>query len=115
GLGPMPTPAIDPTPTGLLAPPLVGRPNPASPGEGLLAERLARDRELAGLFTFNTWVSDDSQRFLVDLLWEKGKLVVEVDGYRWHSTETMFRSDRFRDYRLMTWGHLVLRLPHDEV
>jgi very-short-patch-repair endonuclease len=81
----------------------------------LLAERLARDGELGGLFTFNTWVGDGRHRFLVDLLWAEGKLVVEVDGYRWHSTESMFRSDRYRDYRLMTWGHLVLRLPHDEV
>lgn len=116
-LAPVPQPAPNDggETTGLLAPPLVGRPNPNSPGECLLAERLAKDRELAGLFAFNIWVGGDGERYLVDLVWTEGRLAVEVDGYRWHSTETMFRRDRHRDYRLMTWGYRVLRLPHDEV
>jgi very-short-patch-repair endonuclease len=42
-------------------------------------------------------------------------LVVEVDGYYWHSSPSAFSRDRQRDFELAVAGHLVLRLPHDEV
>ena len=42
-------------------------------------------------------------------------MVVEVDGYRWHSDPQTFRQDRHRDYELVVTGYLVLRLTHDEV
>lgn len=100
----------------VVSPPIVGQPHPASEGEQLLAEALRRDPELGPLFAHNQRVDTGTQdRFLVDVVWFDGKLVVEVDGYRWHSTETNFREDRYRDYRLMTAGYLVLRLPHDLV
>lgn len=100
----------------VISPPIVGQPHPASEGEKLLAEALRRDPELASLFAYNQRVDTGTQdRFLVDVVWFDGKLAVEVDGYRWHSTETNFREDRYRDYRLMTAGYLVLRLPHDLV
>lgn len=107
--------------TGLSTPrltvsPLIGRPNPASRGELMLARRLEADRELAGLFRYNVRV--DTKRGtspLVDLVWESGKLVVEVDGYYHHSDASAFSRDRRRDYELMISGYLVLRLPEDEV
>lgn len=100
----------------VISPPIVGQPHPASEGEKLLAEALSRDPDLGTLFAYNQRVDIGTQdRFLVDVVWFDGKLVVEVDGYRWHSTETNFREDRYRDYRLMTAGYLVLRLPHDQV
>jgi len=100
----------------VVSPPIVGQPHPASEGEQLLAEALRRDPELGPLFAHNQRVEAGTQdRFLVDVVWLDGKLVVEVDGYRWHTTETNFREDRYRDYRLMTAGYLVLRLPHDLV
>lgn len=108
--------AVTDRPHNVVSPPIVGQPHPASEGEKLLAEALRRDPELGPLFAYNQRVDTGTQdRFLVDVVWFDGKLVVEVDGYRWHSTETNFREDRYRDYRLMTAGYLVLRLPHDQV
>jgi very-short-patch-repair endonuclease len=96
--------------------PFIGVPHPASPGEQLLAERLREDSELAGLFAFNVPVETrQGSRYIADLLWKAGQLVVEVDGYRWHSSRTVFVSDRNRDYELLINGYAVLRLPHDEV
>lgn len=96
--------------------PIIGRPHPYSPGEQLLARRLAADEMLGGLFRFNVRVKTtlDSQ-FLVDLLWPEGRLIVEVDGYEYHSNRLAFSLDRRRDYELLVSGYLVLRLPHDEV
>jgi very-short-patch-repair endonuclease len=51
----------------------------------------------------------------VDLLWLKGKVVVEIDGYRHHGNSFAFVEDRHRDYELLISGYIVLRLSHDEV
>ncbi|WP_165246748.1 endonuclease domain-containing protein [Paludisphaera soli] len=99
----------------LRASPLIGRPNPSSGGEMRLAERLGRDAELAGLFRFNVRVATARGTTpLVDLVWEEGKVVVEVDGYHFHSDPRAFSNDRRRDYELTVSGYLVLRLPEDE-
>ncbi|WP_017326321.1 endonuclease domain-containing protein [Synechococcus sp. PCC 7336] len=96
--------------------PIQGKPHPFSPGEKLLAERLARDPELGGLFHCNESVlTTRGSRFLVDLVWPEGKVAVEVDGYRYHSNRFAFSEDRQRDYELVLSGYVVLRLPHDEV
>ena len=103
-------------PLRLVVPPILGRPHPASPGEQLLAQWLARDAELGPLFEFNQRVEISSgTSFIVDLLWREGKLTVEVDGYGWHSSPHAFAADRHRDYRLLCDGYRTLRLPHDEV
>lgn len=96
--------------------PIRGRPHPFSPGEQLLAKHLAQDAELAPLFEFNEWIDTvcDS-RYWVDLLWRAGGLVIEIDGYRGHSSRAGFHQDRQRDYELLLSGYQVLRLPHDEV
>ncbi len=96
--------------------PLQGFAHPCSPGEQILAEYLSRDKDLAQLFCFNQPVlTVCNSRFLVDLLWAEGRIVVEVDGYKTHSSRLAFHQDRNRDYELMLSGYLVLRLPHDEV
>ena len=96
--------------------PLLGRPHPGSPGELALAAFLADDDELAGLFRFNAAVrTTRGSRFVVDLLWEAGRVVAEVDGFGWHSSPAAFAADRARDYELTLTGYLVLRLPHDFV
>jgi len=96
--------------------PLLGRPHPFSPGEQRLAERLADHPGLGSLFQFNTWVQSKwNNRYLVDLLWPTGKLVVEVDGYRTHSPRAVFAADRQRDYELLASGYRVLRITHDEI
>jgi len=96
--------------------PLYGYPHPGSPGERLLAGRLGGDAELAGLFGFNQVVETvKDTRYVVDLLWPSGRLVVEVDGYRYHASREAFTVDRQRDFELLVSGYLVLRLAHDEV
>jgi very-short-patch-repair endonuclease len=96
--------------------PINGVPHPFSPGEQALAGRLARDPELAGLFEFNQKVTTvRASRYLVDLLWPAGKIIVEIDGYKYHGNRAAFSQDRHRDYELVISGYTVLRLPHDEV
>jgi very-short-patch-repair endonuclease len=46
---------------------------------------------------------------LVDFLWRECRLVVEVDGYRFHSSRTAFERDRRRDADLSAAGYRVLR------
>ena len=96
--------------------PIQGKPHPFSPGEQLLAEKLAQDAELAQLFFFNQKVETSRGRgYLVDLLWSDGKVVVEIDGYKHHGNSFAFVEDRHRDYELLISGYISLRLPHDEV
>lgn len=96
--------------------PIQGYPHPFSPGEQALAKKLPLDPDLGGLFRFNeTVVSTRNNRFVVDLLWPEGKVVVEVDGFSCHGNRYAFGQDRNRDYELVISGYLVLRLTHDEV
>jgi len=96
--------------------PIQGKPHPFSPGEQLLARKLSQDAELASLFFFNQNLETlHGRRYLVDLLWLEGKVVVEIDGYRHHGNAFAFVEDRRRDYELLISGYVVLRLPHDEV
>jgi very-short-patch-repair endonuclease len=96
--------------------PIIGRPHPASPGEQLIARQLQGDDELRELFEFNQRVrSVFENRFIVDLLWQAGRIVVEIDGYGWHTSRAAFHADRERDYELTLSGYLVLRLPHEFV
>ena len=95
---------------------IIGSPHPRSRGEQLLAERLTRDPQLSGLFEYNQPLQTRcGHKFIVDLLWREGRVVVEVDGYYFHSNSVAFASDRDRDYRLLLSGYRVLCLPHDEI
>lgn len=96
--------------------PLEGRPHPFSPGEQALARALASQSDLKPLFAFNQAVHTvRGARYLADLLWAEGRIIVEVDGYHTHSPEPVFARDRQRDFELLISDYLVLRLPHDQV
>jgi very-short-patch-repair endonuclease len=96
--------------------PFHGNPHPFSPGEQLLAKTLSGHADLAGLFAFNQTITTvRDSRFVVDLLWDGGKMVVEVDGYGCHGSRYAFGEDRHRDYELLISGFLVLRLTHEEI
>jgi very-short-patch-repair endonuclease len=96
--------------------PIRGIPHPLSETEQRLAKAWARDRELAPLFGFNQFVQTvRGNRPKVDLLWEAGRLVVELDGYGNHGTRVAFIHDRHRDYELTLSGYTVLRLANDEL
>ena len=96
--------------------PIKGRPHPFSKGEQLFAKKLASDPQLFDLFEYNQIIKTvRGNRYLVDVLWRDGKVVVEIDGFKYHSTHYAFKNDRNRDYELLISGYLILRLPHDEV
>jgi very-short-patch-repair endonuclease len=46
----------------------------------------------------------------VDLLWRETRLVVEVDGYAYHSGRAAFERDRARDAQLQATGFRVMRV-----
>jgi len=46
----------------------------------------------------------------VDFFWPTANLVVEVDGFAFHSTRAAFERDRVRDRELLAHGHRVLRV-----
>ena len=49
-------------------------------------------------------------RHEVDFLWSEHALVVEVDGYAFHSTRAAFERDRRRDAELQAAGYRVIRI-----
>ena len=51
----------------------------------------------------------------VDFLWREQRLVVEVDGFRFHSSRHAFERDRRRDADLQAAGYSVLRLTWRQV
>ena len=48
--------------------------------------------------------------FEVDFLWREQRLVVEVDGFRYHSSRAAFERDRRRDAALAAAGYRVIRV-----
>ena len=48
-------------------------------------------------------------RYEVDFLWRERGLVVEVDGFRYHSSRGAFERDRLRDSALAAMGFRVMR------
>jgi very-short-patch-repair endonuclease len=46
----------------------------------------------------------------VDCLWRENRLIVEVDGFRYHGTRAAFERDRRRDAVLAAAGYRVVRL-----
>ena len=48
----------------------------------------------------------------VDMCWPEARLVVEIDGHRFHGTRTAFERDRARDATLQVAGYRVIRLTH---
>jgi very-short-patch-repair endonuclease/predicted transcriptional regulator of viral defense system len=51
----------------------------------------------------------------VDFLWRGAKLVVEVDGFAYHSTREAFERDRRRDARLQAAGYRVVRFTYRQI
>lgn len=52
---------------------------------------------------------------IVDIAWPKRRLIVELDGRRWHTTSTAISNDRSRDRRAATAGWRVLRFGWQEI
>jgi len=52
---------------------------------------------------------------VVDILFEEARVVVEVDGFRTHSSAAVFQRDRTKQNRLIAAGYVVLRFTWDDV
>ncbi len=48
--------------------------------------------------------------YVADFLWPEQKLIVEVDGFQFHSSRQAFEHDRRRDQRLQAAGYQVIRV-----
>jgi very-short-patch-repair endonuclease len=95
--------------------PIIGKPARNSESEQTLYAALTRDDELRALFGFNQQVQTSSGQLpRVDVLWNAGKLVIEVDG-REHREPKAFALDRMRDYELWLTGYSVIRFTDKEV
>jgi very-short-patch-repair endonuclease len=46
----------------------------------------------------------------VDALWPRHRLVLEVDGHKWHGHRQAFERDRARDQKLVAAGYAVIRV-----
>lgn len=47
---------------------------------------------------------------LIDCVWEAERLIVEVDGWKFHKTKRSFEADRRRDAKLVALGWRVIRI-----
>jgi very-short-patch-repair endonuclease len=54
-------------------------------------------------------------RYEVDSLWERERLVVEIDGWAAHGHRVAFERDRARDAELQADGYVVLRFTWRQV
>ena len=48
--------------------------------------------------------------YVVDALWAKERLIVELDSRAFHDNTAAFERDRARDIDLQVWGYRVLRV-----
>jgi hypothetical protein len=51
----------------------------------------------------------------VDFSWPRSTLIVETDGFEFHSMPTTFAADRRRDQKLTLAGYTVVRFTYDQV
>jgi very-short-patch-repair endonuclease len=93
-----------------------GAPHPASQIEKHVYDAISNDPELAPLFSFNKNVETNAlgSTPCVDLLWQEGRVVVELDGAE-HFGDPKYGHDRHRDYELLVAGYLVLRITNRQV
>jgi very-short-patch-repair endonuclease len=54
-------------------------------------------------------------RHEVDFLWREQRLIVEVDGFRFHSSRSAFERDRQRDTELSSQGFRVIRITWRQI
>jgi very-short-patch-repair endonuclease len=125
--GPIPDPTLIPlekggepanspggTDSSVVVEPVLGKPHPKSRVENHLAKHLTADPELAPLFRWNHPMPVLGIGKTVDLFWEAGGVVIEIDGPS-HLTPPQYNQDRDRDYRLLLEGYTSLRITNDAV
>jgi very-short-patch-repair endonuclease len=73
------------------------------------AERLLRDL-IAKANLERPLFNEPLLGYVVDALWPQQRLIVEVDGYTYHSHRAAFERDRARDQQLTAAGYRVIRI-----
>jgi hypothetical protein len=58
---------------------------------------------------------DDGRTARVDFAWPEHRLIVEIDGFAWHSSQNALQRDHSRQNRLTLAGWTVLRYTADDV
>jgi very-short-patch-repair endonuclease len=53
--------------------------------------------------------------YIADFLWTELKLIVEVDGFDFHSSRSAFEHDRRRDQKLAAAGYMVIRVTRRQL
>jgi very-short-patch-repair endonuclease len=89
-----------------------------SAGEAFLFRRLETLKETEGLFALNRPLPipfGDSETMEVDLLCERFKVAVEVDGAQHLGNPEAYRRDRMKDILLQEQGYRVLRFLAGDV
>lgn len=87
-------------------------------GEPALARSEAEERFLALIRKARLPVPNVNTRIAgheVDFLWRRERLVVEVDGYAFHSSRVAFERDRRRDVNLSAKGFRVIHVTWDQL
>jgi very-short-patch-repair endonuclease len=86
------------------------------PTESELESAFLRICRRAGLSpSRQVWVSDTDVIGRVDFAFAECKVVVEVDGHRWHSMKADVERDRVKEARLSAEGWVTLRFTWDQV
>jgi very-short-patch-repair endonuclease len=58
----------------------------------------------------NVWLTVGPDRFQVDCLWPRQRLIAELDSWSAHGTRSAFRSDKTRDRKLLAAGYVTTRI-----
>jgi very-short-patch-repair endonuclease len=53
--------------------------------------------------------------YVADFLWPELKLIVETDGFDFHSSRSAFEHDRRRDQKLAAAGYTVIRVTRRQL
>lgn len=84
---------------------------PFSPLEILAHEEL-RQADITG-WKANAPIRVGGKRYCADLLFDRQRLIIELDGWRFHSSHESFIEDRVRQNDLVLAGWTVLRYTHE--
>lgn len=112
--------AIKPKPGDAIEPQIsissvVGQPHPGSDAERIMYDMICADPELGPLFSYNQHIRTRYETApRVDILWQAGRLVVEIDGQE-HTGLLTFIRDRRRDFELFMSGYQVIRFTRFKV
>jgi hypothetical protein len=84
-------------------------------GAEYLFHQLLLQAQVTGWSANVPLVDDEGLIGVADVVFPTHKVIIEIDGYRAHSSRSSFISDRRRQNRLMMAGYTVLRFTWDDL